>query len=563
MSKIDWILFAGFLAFVVWDGVRRGRKTDDASDYFLAGRSMPWWVMGLSIMATQASAITMIGTTGQGWKEGLKFLQFYFALPLAMIILCFTAVPLFHKFRVSTAYEYLGIRFDAKTRVLAAILFLINRGLALGFVIYAPSVAISAVFGVRQDMCVVMLGVVALVYTSFGGLRAVLATDVKQITVMFLGLVLSLVVLIYKLPSEVGLGGAWQIALESGYLEWVTLEWDPSQKYTLPSSLLGGLFLFLSYFGTDQSQVQRYLAGKSVRHNQGALLLNAALKVPFQFLVLFVGVLLFVFFMFEQPPSSFDPRASAQRDASHLAAAAKLEESWNRTREAAQRFLAAEGAAAEAAADELRTETQHYRETRAAAQPTQETHFVFPHFILNYLPIGLVGLLLAAIIAAALSSIDSELNSMTTVAVVDIYQFALQKELSSRALVRVSRLATVVLAIYATSFALFASQLQGSLIEGVNRVGSYLYGSLLGVFLLAFFVPKARGTAAFVGMLAGMLAVGVASESQSLGLSENGVAFLYLNTIGTTTVLVVGGAWTALSGIARSSASSEEPPATP
>jgi SSS family solute:Na+ symporter len=536
MSLVDWCLFFGFLAYVVWDGTRRARETHDADDYFLAGRSVPWWGMGLSIMATQASAITLVGTTGQGWVDGFRFLQFYYALPLAMLIIAYTAVPLYHRLRIATAYEYLGVRFDAKTRVLSAFLFLILRGLSVGFVIYTPSLVLAKVFSLPLPWMILLMGGAAVLYTSVGGLKAVISTDVKQMTVMTAGVVVAFVALLARIPGEVGLHGALTLAKESGRLQFADFSWNPNEKYTIWSSLLGGLFLFLSYFGTDQSQVQRLLAGRSVRHMRGALLLNAVAKVPFQFLVLGCGVLLFVFHLFHVPALSFEPGAGAA--AAEAPQVQAIAEEFAGTRERlretafelanapdAPRDLSARYRSLLAESDQLR------EEARVLRGGTGDTNYVFLDFILKELPRGVVGLLLAAIFAAALSSIDSELNSMATVAVLDGVQFTFRRRLEGRSLLLVSRAATLAAGAFATCFALFAGQI-GSVIEAVNRVGSYLYGSLLGVFVLAMAVRRANGHGAFAGLVAGMTAVFFASRA--------GLAFLYLNTVGTVVVVVVG-----------------------
>ena len=532
MHVVDWILFTGFLAWVVWDGARRGRGAHSSEDYFLAGRAVPWWAMGLSIMATQASAITLVGTTGQGWADGLRFVQFYFALPLAMLILGRLAVPAYHRARVTTAYEYLERRFDRKTRVLAALLFLVLRGLSVGFVIYAPSLVLSAMFGLPLSVTVLVTGGVAVAYTAVGGLGAVIATDVKQMTVMALGILVAFGVLLARVSGDVGLEGAWRVADAAGRLTVADPSFDPREKYTLWSSLLGGLFLFLSYFGTDQSQVQRLLAGRSERDMRGALLLNAVAKIPFQFVVLATGVLLFVSTVCGDLPATYDPAAPAPGGAgdAYTEAVAAYDVSREATREAA-RSLAAGTGDADTFRERLAESTALRETAREVRGGRGDTNFVFLDFILHHLPRGLAGLLLAAVFAAALSSIDSEINSMTTVAMVDGVELVRRRPLDGRGLLVASRLGTVVVGAFATAFALYAGEI-GSLIEAVNRVGSYVYGSLLGVFLLAWLVPRAHGTGAFVGALVGTAVVVAAARTD--------LAFLYLNTVGTVTVVAVG-----------------------
>lgn len=565
-TLFEWLLFSvpffGFLVYVIWDGVRRSRGTKSMEDFFLAGRSVPWWAMGLSIMATQASAITMIGTTGTGWNEGMRFIQFYFALPLAMVILSFTVVPLYHRWKVYTAYEYLGLRFDGKTRLLSAFLFLILRGLSAGIVIYAPSVVLSALFSIeRRWILTILMGAIAVGYTTMGGMRAVVATDVKQMLVMFVGLVVVFFTILANLPAEIGLGDALTLVRETGRLEIVDLRWDPGEKYTLWSSLIGGLFLFLAYFGTDQSQVQRLLAGRSLREKQAALLLNGIVKLPFQFFVLLIGTLLFVFYLFAGSQVTFvtaelealvdRPEAwarqgdlisdfnvatmKAQADALELIRAKKAGEE-SAYQEARGRFLENLERAEEIRLEswKLRSEagvTLEKKYDGKAEKYDGDVNYAFPFFILHYMPAILAGILLAAIFAAALSSIDSELNAMATVTIIDGYIHALGGSKEGPRVLRISRLTTIFWGALATGFACYAAEL-GSVIEAVNQVGSYFYGSLLGVFILAA-IPFANGTGSFVGMLVGMTMVGY------FGIYHD-LAFLYLNTVGTATVVAVG-----------------------
>ncbi|MCB9465230.1 MAG: sodium:solute symporter [Candidatus Eisenbacteria bacterium] len=552
MHWLDWILFVGFLAYIVWDGIRKSGSQHGSEDYFMAGRSVPWWAAGLSIMATQASAITMIGTTGQGWSDGLRFVQFYFALPIAMILIAIWVVPVYHRLRVHTPYEYLGHRFDEKTRVLSALLFLVLRCASVGFVIYTPSLVLSRVFHLPISLTILAMGGVAVVYTSLGGLSAVISTDVKQMTVMTLGLIVAVFVAGREVSGLVGWEGAYHIAESAGRLHAVDWSWNPTEKYTVWSSLIGGLFLFLSYFGTDQSQAQRLLASRSVRDARGALLLNAVFKVPFQFLVLSLGVLLFVFYSVQGAPIGFEPSA---QDPNSVPAQAKteyaqIEQEYASVQErlaTRAHRLADTGTASAGDVDALQAEfletlkeSESLREeARRLRGGPKDTNYVFLDFILTQLPMGIVGLLLAAIFAAALSSIDSEINSMATVAVVDLFarnriRRATERGesiLEGRDLLTSSRVATVLIGAFATAFALYVDVV-GSLVEVVNKFGSYIYGSLLGAFLLAFLVKRANGTGAFVGILVGMVVVVAAAQT--------GLAFLYLNTLGTVVVLLVG-----------------------
>jgi len=438
VSLLDWAIFFAFLSWVILDGIRRSRKSDSAEDLFLAGRSAPWWVMGLSIMATQASAITMVTTTGQGWIDGVRFAQFYYALPLAMLILAFTLLPLYHRERVFTVYEFLGKRFGMKTRVLSALVFLALRGLSVGIVLLAPSVILSAVLGLRTDLTILVMGLIAVVYTSIGGMRAVLSTDVKQMSVMVVGLVVAFVYALKALPEDVGMAGAIQLAEATD--RWIFADWrfDPKEKYTIWSALLGGTLLFLSYFGCDQSQAQRLLSGKSLRHEQGALLFNAVAKVPFQILILTIGVLLFAVFTLREPPVSFIPvvskeAASLSEEPGEQQASAALAEArarWEIARNAAQELLRSPAESpskseqfrsASLEAFSARAEVQRQLEAlRGEGSAVKEVNYIFPFFILHDLPRGFIGLLIAAIFAAALSSIDSEFNAMATVLLRDL-----------------------------------------------------------------------------------------------------------------------------------------------
>ncbi|MEM7167182.1 MAG: hypothetical protein AAF581_17100 [Planctomycetota bacterium] len=544
MTTVDWLLFAGFLAYVVWDGTRQAKKNHGADDYFLAGRSMPWWAIGLSIMATQASAITMIGTTGKGWSDGLGFVQFYFALPIAMFILAFTLVPLYHRLRVSTAYEYLGVRFDAKTRIASAAVFVALRSLSLAIVIYAPSVLLTHLIGTDPQWTIIAMGGIALVYTTLGGLRAVIATDVKQMTVMCIGLVVAFVTIALRLPDDVGLAGAWELAGAAGRLEWIDLSWDPSRRYTLWSSLLGGTLLFLAYFGCDQSQAQRLLASRSVSSARRALLLNAVAKVPFQFLVLSCGVLLFGFYLFAPMPVSFVPNAKTAPPAATEQEFQRLvtahEHATSTARSLARDYLAAPEVTRATRAEEFRTSLAEAEEIRSTAKelrdwPKNSDH-AFPYFILTYFPMGLAGILLAAIFAAALSSIDSELNAVSTVLVLDVLQVPKRYNDDARTL-QVARRTTAVVGIAATAIALFLGG-RDSVIDAVNLVGSYFYGSLLGVFVLAVAMPRANGTGAVAGLFSGVLAIALAHGWTWYNESELG--FLYFNTISTTATIIVG-----------------------
>ena len=502
-------------------------------------------------MATQLSAITMVGTTGQGYADGMRFLQFYFALPLAMIVLSVTLVPFFHNARVYTAYEYLERRFDAKTRAFTSFLFLLSRSMSLGVVISAPAVVFSVVLGTDLTMTVLLIGVPTIVYTIFGGVQAVTWTDVKQMVLIVGGLVAAVVVLIAGLPDDVGVGQALRIAGAAGRLQTFDFSFDLTNQYTFWSGTIAALFLFCSYFGTDQSQVQRYLTTPSVDAARESLLMSAYWKIPLQALVLLVGVLMFLFFLYTPSPMLFNQvHEREMREGPQATAYLALEsrfEAATASRSAAARVMtrseaAGDARAYETATAEFRRQDDEARTVRSEAialvrQTTgdpsySDVNYVFPTFITQHMPIGLPGLLIAAILAAAMSTIAGELSALSTATVIDFYRRFVRAEASDAHFLRVSRLATAFWGLFASVVAVWAAEL-GSLIEVVNRFGSFFYGSILGVFILAVGFPRATGNGAFVGLLAGMGAVAwVASATD--------VAFLWHNVIGAVVVVIVG-----------------------
>ena len=546
MHPINWLIVGAYLAYVVVDGVRRARGTDEIQGYFLANRSLPWWAVGLSVMATQLSAVTMIGTTGQGATDGLRFVQFYFGLPLAMVILGVTLVPFLRGAGVYTAYEYLERRFGPGTRTLTALLFLLSRGMSCGVIIAAPAVVFAAVFGWPLVWCVALIGVPTVAYTMLGGIQAVTWADVKQMVLIVFALLAVVVVLIVQMP--VSPGEALHIAGATGRLKVFDFSFDLSETYTFWSGLIGGTFLMLSYFGTDQSQVQRYLAAKSVDGARTSLLMSAYWKIPLQALVLLVGVMVFVYYQFRPAPLLYNPAHESAvvdaRGAEYLALQDRYGEALELREDAARR--AADGSAgqapvAQAAMDEFLAREADVQLIRAEAlsmaeevtgEPSRDVNYIIPRFVLGELPVGLAGLFIAAIIAAAMSSISSELNSLSTTSIIDFYRRWFRPEESDAHYLRVSKVATAFWGVFACFVAVYAVSL-GSLIEVVNRFGSFFYGSILGVFLLAM-VSRARGIGAFAGLLAGMLAV----AAVTFGAPE--VSFLWHNVIGAATVLAVG-----------------------
>ena len=559
MHPVDWAIIAAYLAWISWDGLRLSKKSEGLEGYLLAGRSLPWWAVGLSVMATQLSAITMIGTTGQGYAEGMKFLQFYFALPVAMIVLSVTLVPFFHNARVYTAYEYLERRFDAKTRTMTAALFLVSRAMATGVVISAPAVVLSVVLGLSVTSTCLLLALPTALYTMFGGVQAVAWTDVKQMALIVGGLVAAAVMLVLGLPDGVGLGDALQLAGTTGRMQTFDFRFDLSERFTFWSGTIAAFFLFLSYFGTDQSQVQRYLTAKSVDEARTSLLMSAYWKIPLQALVLLVGVLMFVFYVFTPPPmlfnGAYEPQVRASARAGDYAAVeGRFTKAFSAQREAGASFArenradnstgaATAATAFNAATDEMKTARGDAVAIVKAVSGDAEyndVNYVFPTFVLTQLPTGLVGLLIAAILAAAMSTISAELASLSTASVIDFYRRWWAAEASDTQLLWASRLAVGFWGLFASVVAIYASDL-GSLIEVVNRFGSYFYGSILGVFVLALGFPRTNGHGAFVGLFGGMTAVAwVATQTT--------VEFLWLNIVGAVAVCVVGVLVSALTG---------------
>jgi SSS family transporter len=541
MALLDWLIVGAYLAYVVWDGSRRTRTAKGLNGYFLADRSLPWWAVGLSVMATQLSAITLVGTTGQAYAYGMGFIQFYFGLPFAMVLLCLTLVPFFHRAKVFTAYEYLEKRFDAKTRTLTSFFFLISRALGVGVIIAAPSVILSIVLGWSEVATIFVIGLTTTFYTMMGGVQAVTWTDVKQMVIIFVGLGVSLWVILSRLPQEVSVAGALQVAGASGRLQTIDTSFDLSATYTLWSGLIGGFFLMLAYFGTDQSQVQRYLTARSVNEARQSLLMSAFVKIPMQFLILLVGVLVFVFYHFTTPPLTFNPAEEKRLRANATPEFAQLEKEYdaaNRERREAALLYAREGSPEALAIYRIADQRVGLLRERNADLirkvngNANDVNYVFPSFILRQMPMGAVGLLIAAILAAAMSSISAELNSLATASVIDFYRRRFKPEESERHYVLAGRVATAFWGLFACVVAMYATTL-GSLIEVVNRFGSFFYGSLLGVFVLAVAMPSARPRGAFWGLLVGLATVWTLSF-------HTPIAFLWYNVIGCLVVVAAG-----------------------
>jgi len=560
MRAFDWLVVIAYLVWIVWDGLRKSHRTNELEGYFLANRSLPWWAVGLSVMATQLSAITLVGTTGQGYADGMRFVQFYLGLPIAMVILSLTLVPFFHRARVYTAYEYLEKRFDVKTRTFASLLFLLSRGMSCGVIIAAPAVILSIILGWNLTGTILAIGLPTVLYTMHGGVQAVTWTDVKQMGVIVAGLLAAVAALIVGLPHDVSFGQALHVAGAAGRMNALDFTFDWNQTYTFWSGLLGGLFLMLSYFGCDQSQVQRYLTAKSIDQARHSLLMSAYWKIPLQGLVLLTGVLVFVFYLFNQPPmlfnrvhaekieksarsgefqqleSRFATAFATRREAASTLAAA---ESQDERATARASFLAANAALKTVRSDAAKlvrdvTGDESYGRLQGDT-PVADVNYVFPTFVTTRLPTGLVGLIIAAIFAAAMSSIAAELNALATTSVIDIYRRHLRPSESDQHYLRVSKGATLFWGLFACGVATFAAGL-GSLIEVVNRFGSFFYGSLLGVFILALAFRRTTGNGAFFGLIGGMTVVTIVAFHPA----TKGISFLWHNPIGAFAVLTVG-----------------------
>jgi SSS family solute:Na+ symporter len=542
MHWINWLIVFVYLVYVVTDGLRRAQGTKHIEGYFLANRNLPWWAVGLSVMATQMSAVTMIGTTGQGATDGMRFVQFYFGLPVAMVILGVTLVPFLHGARVYTAYEYLERRFDAKTRSLTSFLFLVSRAMACGTIISAPGIVFSAIFGWPLLWTVALIGIPTVVYTMFGGVQAVTWADVKQMVLIVGALLVIAIFLVMQIP--VGPDAALRVAGAAGRVQPFDFDFDVTKLYTFWSGIIGGTFLMLSYFGTDQSQVQRYLTARSVDEARSSLLMSAYWKIPLQALILLIGVLIFVFYLFRPAPLLFNPSHEQRVRAADPAGFAILEERYRvefENRRNAATALADGGAgdaigarlfvASDSAVQAVRTEALDLAGT-VTGEATRDVNYVMPSFVLNHLPLGMAGIFIAAVMAAAMSSIAAELNSLSTATVIDFYRRWYRPEATDAHYLRVSKIATGFWGLFASVVAVQAGTL-GSLIEVVNRFGSFFYGSILGVFLLAM-IPRARAIGAFWGLIAGMVVVGAVS----FGMPQ--VAFLWHNVIGAVVVVLVG-----------------------
>lgn len=516
MQLIDWIVLIGTLLFIVLYGVWKTRGSQNVQDYIRGGNEAKWWTIGLSVMATQASAITFLSTPGQAFHSGMGFVQFYFGLPIAMIIICIVFIPLYHKLKVYTAYEYLENRFDLKTRTITAFFFLVQRGLGAGITIFAPAIILSAVLGWDLTTLNIIIGILVIIYTVSGGTKAVSVTQKQQMAIIFTGMFIAFFLIISYLPEDITFSNALDIAGISGKMEVLDFSFDLSNRYTVWTGIIGGTFLMLSYFGTDQSQVQRYLSGRSVRESQLGLLFNGILKIPMQFFILLVGVMVFVFYQFNAAPLNFNPAASVSIQNTPYAEEyneleQKLSEIQEYKKSSVQNYLHSESDKESldarnliiALEDSDKKTRQRAKELIKEADATVETNdkdYVFIHFILNNLPRGLIGLLLAVILSAAMSSTASELNALASTTAIDLYKRNIKEEKSEQHYVSASKFFTLIWGIIAILVACFAN-LFDNLIQLVNIIGSIFYGNVLGIFLLAFFIKFVRSNAVFMAAI--------------------------------------------------------------
>ena len=550
MSTIDWIVMAAALVFVVSFGVWKSRGKKDMDGYILANRTTPWYTITLSIMATQASAITFLSAPGQAYVDGMRFVQFYLGLPIAMVILSVTAVPHFHRLKVYTAYEFLEQRFDVKNRTLGSLLFLTQRGLACGFTIFAPSLIISVLMGWDIRLTILVIGGLVTLYTTTGGTDAVNKTHLLQMGIISLGMVAAFVMILRLLPPDISFLDATKVAGKMGNLNVINFHFDWKDRYNVWSGLIGGTFLALSYFGTDQSQVQRYLSGRTIAESRLGLLANGVLKIPMQFCILFIGAMIFVFFQFVTPPLFFNPVESASvRNGAHSQAYEHLESEFELLHDEKQTHIrqmlsameGSEQAEIEKALETLeesRSQEQQLRQEAASlialsdpGADANDINYIFLTFVINYLPVGLVGLILAAILSASMSSTAAELNALASVSVIDIYRRVFKPGKSDRHYLTVTKIISVFWGAYAIGFAMFANSL-GSLIEAVNILGSLFYGSILGIFIIAFSFKKIGGDATFVAA--------IVAEAVVLGcffFSE--IPYLWFNVIGCAVLIAI------------------------
>ncbi len=550
MQLIDWIILSGTIAFIVWYGVYKSRGSKNVEDYIGGGKNAKWWTIGLSVMATQASAITFLSTPGQAYHDGMGFVQFYFGLPIAMVIICMVFIPIYHRLKVFTAYEYLESRFDRKTRTLTALLFLVQRGLAAGITIFAPAIVLSAVLGWNLTTLTVIIGVLVIIYTVSGGTKAVSVTHKQQMAVILTGMIVAFFIILSYLPDSVSFTNALEIAGTSGKMNILDYSFDLENRYTLWSGLIGGSFLALSYFGTDQSQVQRYLSGGTVRESQMGMIFNGLLKVPLQFFILLVGVMVFVFYQFNTAPLNFNPAATEtvlNSDYAEQYQDLMIENEEIQARKQQISLVYAEnnsGYTESQKADfkeqyleleqlqkKVREEAKLFIDASDVDAESNDKDYVFIHFILQNLPRGFIGLLLAVILSAAMSSTASELNALASTTVIDLYRRNHKEARSEEHYLAASKWFTLMWGLIAIAFASLAD-LFDNLIQLVNIIGSLFYGNVLGIFLLAFFIKYVKSNAVFIAAIITQAIVFLVFELELM-------PYLWLNVLGCLLVMSI------------------------
>ena len=556
MQELDWFILIFTLSFIVLYGVWKTKGSKNVNDYILGNNETPWYTVGISVMATQASAITFLSTPGQAFNDGMGFVQFYFGLPIAMVVICYTFIPIYHKLKVYTAYEYLEQRFDLKTRSLAAILFLIQRGLGTGLTIYAPAIILSTILGWDLTSMIIVIGTLVIIYTFTGGTKAVNVTQKQQMFIIMSGMFIAFYLILSYLPEEVTFSNALQIAGVNDKMNIIDFSFDTKSRYTFWSGITGGFFLALSYFGTDQSQVQRYLSGKSIRESQMGLVFNGLMKVPMQFFILLTGVMVYVFFQFQSLPINFNPnskatiensiyaeeykqleqnlvKVSAEKKEVTLAYATQL----NIDRE--NKVLKSRIIALNEKEKSIRDEAKEIIGKANEKGKTSDADYVFMHFIINFLPKGMIGLLLAVIMSAAMSSTASGLSSLASTTVIDIYKRNIKTAKSDKHFVNASKLFTIMWGVIAILFACFGTLFE-NLIQLVNIIGSIFYGTVLGIFLVGFYVKLVKGKAIFWGAALSQLTIFFiyyfAIHIYPSGQEKLG--YLWLNFIGAVLTLV-------------------------
>ena len=560
MSTIDWIVLLGTLAFIVIYGVWKTRGSKNLQSYLKGDNDAKWWGIGVSIMATQASAITFLSTPGQAYTDGMQFLQFYFGLPIAMIILSVTFIPIFYKLKVFTAYEFLESRFDLKTRSLAAILFLVQRGLAAGITIYAPAIILSTLLGWNLTITNVFIGLLVIVYTVSGGTKAVTQTQKQQMAVMMGGMILAGIMVISMLPQDIGFTDALHIAGKMDKLEVVNFDFDFNDRYNFWSGITAALFLFMSYFGTDQSQVQRYLTGKSIRESRLGLMMNGLLKVPMQFIILFIGVMVFVFYQFNQPPIFFNKVEKQKVEVSAYAddfkainteytavfnqKKNKLKELVNAVNIEDEKLIGQkqnEVLALQNRVNELREETKELVKKVNPKAETNDKDYIFMTYVMDYLPVGMIGLLFAVMFSAAMSSTASELNALASTTTIDLYKRSIKPKANETHYLKSSRWFTFLWGALAILFATTASLFE-NLIQAVNYLGSIFYGTILGIFVVAFYFKKIKGNAVFIAAILAELSVIIIDLLNRYELAPEWLqlGYLWYNVIGCGLVVMFG-----------------------